>query len=284
VRELERQGHASKVGTEEQATAAAGEDTMAAAAQATAFAAESDTTAASAQATAFAAESDTTAASAQATAHSASGSSIPLGYALPPTAPRALPIISGIPEDITLAPPELCIARIRFWLPADALDLAYRTLHRCRRSVPDSLCETWVYLEIILVHFFNTHDTPLARALARRHRIIARDNYMCCGPGCTSRTNLHDHHLDPLAQGGSDDPANRASLCAGHHIGGQHAGVLDMGGWAPDHLTTKLGINPRSGEPLACYRNERRVSTECAEADLAAWRASLRNGATNAPS
>jgi hypothetical protein len=56
-----------------------------------------------------------------------------------------------------------------------------------------------------------------------------------------------------------------------------------MGGWAPDRLTTKLGINPKNGEALACYRNERRVSAECAEADLAAWRAAMRNGAKDVP-
>jgi hypothetical protein len=201
---------------------------------------------------------------------------IPLGYALPPDAPGALPKISGVPDDIALAPPELCIALIRFWLPADALRLAYRALQHCRSGTTNPLLPTWAALELILVHFIQTHDTPVARALARRHRIIARDNYQCLVPGCTSRCNLHSHHLEHQAQGGSDEDSNQATECFGHHIPGQHGGVIDMGGYAPDRLTTKLGINPRTGRALAYYRNERRVSEECAERDLAEWRAELR--------
>ncbi len=211
-----------------------------------------------------------------ATAFAASGQPVPLGYALPPSAPGALPSISGIPSDIALAPPELCLARIRFWLPTDALDLAHRALRHCRGSVRDPLGHTWVYFEIILVHFIRSLDTPQARAVARRHRIVARDQFRCRTPGCTSRANLQEHHLEPRAQGGSDDPSNQTALCAGHHLGGQHAGVIAMGGWAPDKLTTKLGINPRTQRALACYQNERRVSAEMADAALAAWRTSLR--------
>jgi hypothetical protein len=45
-----------------------------------------------------------------------------------------------------------------------------------------------------------------------------------------------------------------------------------MGGFAPDRLVFRLGINPKTGQALACYRNERRVSEAVAKADLARWR------------
>jgi hypothetical protein len=201
---------------------------------------------------------------------------VPLGYALPPGAPRALPRISGIPSDIALAPPELPIARIRFWLPKDALDLAYRALQHARSSTANPLLPTWGALELVLVHFIQTHDTPLARKLARRHRIIARDDYQCLVPGCTSCANLNAHHLEHRAQGGSDADSNQATDCFCHHVPGQHGGVIDMGGYAPDHLITKLGINPRTGIAFAYYLNERRVSRKYAERELAKWRAELR--------
>ncbi len=76
--------------------------------------------------------------------------------------------------------------------------------------------------------------------------------------------------------GGSNDPSNKTTLCAGHHIAGQHEGRIDIGGLAPHQLTTKLGIHPRTGRALACFFNERRISAQQAEAHLAQWRASWR--------
>jgi hypothetical protein len=196
---------------------------------------------------------------------------VPPGCALPPE-PGGLPRIAGLPEDLALAEAELCIAHIRFWLPSDALELAHSALDRCRYSMPDPLLRTWAYFEVILVHFISTHDTPEARRLERRHRIIARDGYRCTFPGCTSRMNFHSHHLEHQAQGGTDEEWNQATGCAGHHGRGVHAGVIEMGGFAPDRLVFRLGINPKTGQALACYRNERRVSEAVAKADLARWR------------
>jgi hypothetical protein len=173
---------------------------------------------------------------------------------------------------LALAEAELCVAQIRFWLPSDALELAHRALDRCRYSMPDPLLRLWAYFEVILDHFIHTHDTPEARRLERRHRIIARDGYRCMCPGCTSRMNFHSHHLEHQAQGGTDDEWNQATGCAGHHGPGFHSGVIEVGGFAPDRLVFRLGINPKTGQALACYRNERRVSEEEAAADLARWR------------
>jgi hypothetical protein len=51
-----------------------------------------------------------------------------------------------------------------------------------------------------------------------------------------------------------------------------------MGGFAPDDLVFMLGIHPETGQPFACYHNERRISAEEASRFLDDWRRSLREG------
>ena len=217
---------------------------------------------------------------AESTAFALDESKIPPGCAMPPE-PGGLPRISGFPKDLALAEAELCIAQIRFWMPSDALDLAHRALDRCRYSMPDPLLRIWTYFEVILVHFIGTHDTPEARKLERRHRIIARDGYRCIVSGCTSRTNFNSHHLRSRAQGGTNHEWNQGSTCWGHHVPGVHAGIIEIGGFAPDRLVIRLGIDQRTGQALVCYRNERRVSPEVAAEDLARWRQFWRDRQSN---
>jgi hypothetical protein len=202
---------------------------------------------------------------------------VPTGCALPPKVDGELPRIVGLPDDLALAEAERCVARIRFWLPSDALALAHRALDRCRSSMPNRLLLTWAYFEVILVHFIHTHDTEEARRLARRHRIIARDDYRCLFPGCTSCTNFDSHHIRHRSQGGTNHDSNQVSGCGSHHRRGVHTGVIEMGGFAPDRLIFRMGINPKTGRALVCYRNERRVTEEVAAAELARWRAIWRD-------
>ena len=92
---------------------------------------------------------------------------------------------------------------------------------------------------------------PRAR---RPDAVIERDGYRCLVPGCTSRWNLHDHHVEFRSAGGSDTAGNRVTLCAFHHLRCLHAGLLRVRGRAPDDLVFELGL--RSGlPPLACYRS-----------------------------
>ena len=84
--------------------------------------------------------------------------------------------------------------------------------------------------------------------------VIVRDGYRCAVPGCTSRRNLHDHHVTFRSAGGSDGPANRVTLCAFHHQRCLHVGLLRVRGSAPDALVFELGLRP--GAPaLARYRS-----------------------------
>jgi len=83
--------------------------------------------------------------------------------------------------------------------------------------------------------------------------VVERDGYRCAVPGCTSRGNLHDHHIRFRSAGGSDAPGNRITLCAFHHQRCLHAGLLRVSGCAPDGLFFELGS--RAGAPpLVCYR------------------------------
>lgn len=84
---------------------------------------------------------------------------------------------------------------------------------------------------------------PSAR---RPDPIIERDGYLCAVPGCTSRRNLHNHHVAFRSAGGSDAADNRVTLCAFHHLRSVHAGRMRIRGLAPDRLIFEL--------PLGVYR------------------------------
>jgi hypothetical protein len=84
--------------------------------------------------------------------------------------------------------------------------------------------------------------------------VFARDGWRCTAPGCTSLRNLHDHHIRFRSAGGSDNLANRTTLCAFHHLRGIHAGQLRCVGSAPDGLRWEMGIRPGQ-RPLMAYRS-----------------------------
>jgi hypothetical protein len=91
--------------------------------------------------------------------------------------------------------------------------------------------------------------------------VIVRDGYRCAMPGCMSRRNLQDHHIEFRSHGGSEELGNRITLCAFHHHRGVHAGWIRIRGTAPDGLIFEM--------PLACYRSGdvllRESSTTAAE-------------------
>lgn len=85
--------------------------------------------------------------------------------------------------------------------------------------------------------------------------VFERDGYRCAVPGCTSRRNLHDHHITFRSAGGSDDLGNRITLCAFHHQRCLHAGLLRVRGHAPHDLVFELGVGSSGAPPLARYRS-----------------------------
>ncbi len=88
--------------------------------------------------------------------------------------------------------------------------------------------------------------------MPREHQVFARDEWRCTVPGCTSRRNLHDHHIRFRSAGGSDALENRTTLCAWHHLRGVHAGIVRIRGRAPGALRFELGVRPPQ-PPLVAY-------------------------------
>ena len=83
--------------------------------------------------------------------------------------------------------------------------------------------------------------------LPKKHRVFARDGWRCTVPGCTGYRNLHDHHVVFRSAGGSDELANRTTLCVWHHLRAIHAGLARCVGQAPGRLRFALGL--RQGQP-----------------------------------
>ena len=99
------------------------------------------------------------------------------------------------------------------------------------------------------------------RRLPPAHRVFERDGWRCTVPGCSSLTNLHDHHIVLRSAGGSDDLVNRTTLCAWHHLRGVHGGVVRCVGKAPSDLRFELGVRPGARPLLGFGPGERRVAT-----------------------
>jgi len=89
---------------------------------------------------------------------------------------------------------------------------------------------------------------------SRPDPVIERDGYRCAVPGCSSRRNLHNHHLIFRSAGGSDAPVNRLTLCAFHHQRGIHSWRLRIQGHAPAGLLFELGLRPGT-PPILRYRS-----------------------------
>ncbi len=110
-------------------------------------------------------------------------------------------------------------------------------------------------------------ERMIARALlewtsAPRHRdpVFERDGWRCTVPGCSSRRNLHDHHVTFRSRGGDNARGNRTTVCAAHHLHGIHAGIVQASGLAPHGIAWQLGCRP-GAPPLMrlhgdCYVSE----------------------------
>jgi hypothetical protein len=152
------------------------------------------------------------------------------------------------------APAEICWAR--FMGPADVVQLFKAVLCTVRRQIEREtgrLPTSGEALGAMLDHAFGTWGFP-DEEVAARHKIYARDGWRCAAPGCSSLQNLHDHHIRFRSAGGSDDAANRVTLCAFHHLRGVHAGLLRCVGKAPDGLRWEMGIR-RGVTPVLAYRS-----------------------------
>jgi len=107
-----------------------------------------------------------------------------------------------------------------------------------RKWIPESEC-----LRMILQHFVDTWEPVLKQRNTLQRRVLARDRGYCQVPIC-SLAAAQGHHIDYRSAGGSDEPENLVSLCAGHHLHGVHMGYVRVRGKAPDRLHWQLGVRP----------------------------------------
>ena len=161
------------------------------------------------------------------------------------------------------APRETCT--VRAILDADVARLLRAVLCSVQRRIERQtgrLPTPGEALGAMLAHALRAWGADDAQ-VRRSHAIFARDAWRCVVPGCTSMRNLHDHHITFRSAGGSNDPGNRVTLCAFHHLRGVHAGLVRCTGRAPDGLRFALGVRP-DGPSLAVYGSGDRMLASAA--------------------
>jgi hypothetical protein len=145
-------------------------------------------------------------------------------------------------------------ATIVFCAPREVARLFRAVLCTVRRRLGGTEGEVFDAMVLHAIHEWE-RSSPLPRS---RYRVYARDGWRCTAPGCSSRRNLHDHHIRFRSKGGSDELWNRTTLCAWHHLRGVHARVLRCRGSAPQGLRFDLGVRSE-GPPLVAYVGDRVV-------------------------
>ncbi|MEO6027681.1 MAG: HNH endonuclease signature motif containing protein [Candidatus Binatia bacterium] len=157
------------------------------------------------------------------------------------------------------SPPALEVsdAEIRFTGPASVVALLRDVLD----AFADGAEPRWTALERLLRHVI-THweNTP------RHHDpVFARDGWRCTVPACSSRRNLHDHHLRFRSRGGDNARDNRTTVCAAHHLHGIHDGTIQASGTAPYAIEWQLGVRART-TPFLTFVGDRYGTPETSDA------------------
>ena len=148
---------------------------------------------------------------------------------------------------------EVCDVEIQFAAPVSVVALFREALD----AFAEPGAPRWSALERVLQHVITYWEaTP-------RHRdpIFARDGWRCIVPGCSSRRNLHDHHLKYRSRGGGNERENRSAVCVAHHLHGIHPGTIRAWGTAPGDVHWQLGVRS-DGPPLLSYVGDRRCADE----------------------
>jgi hypothetical protein len=130
---------------------------------------------------------------------------------------------------------------IRFYGPASVIELLQCAVSAYReRGEP-----AWYGMARLLLHVVRYWES------LPKHRdpVFERDGWRCGVPGCTSRCNLHDHHVVFRSRGGGNERDNRVAVCAGHHQRGIHDMRMRATGLAPHGIVWELGLRA-TGPPL----------------------------------
>lgn len=123
------------------------------------------------------------------------------------------------------APFEIADAEIRFVGPTSVVALFRDALDVC--DVPG--LPRWRALERLLTRVIADWEAEPSH----RDPVFGRDGWRCTVPGCSSRRNLHDHHVRFRSHRGDNRRSNRTTVCAAHHLHGIHGGTIRVSGAAP---------------------------------------------------
>ena len=134
---------------------------------------------------------------------------------------------------------EVCDAEIGFTGPASVVAL-FRDAIDAHRAPGTPL---WAALERLLSHVVRDWEAEPGHP----DPVFARDSWRCAVPACSSRRELHDHHIVWRSHGGDDELENRLAVCMAHHLRGIHRFVIRVTGTAPSNVRWQLGL--RDGAP-----------------------------------
>jgi hypothetical protein len=150
-------------------------------------------------------------------------------------------VFSAAGQEETSFGSALLDAEIRFRAPGTvALLFRWAVYARYRPGEP-----VWMGLLRLLEHV-RAYWLGLPK---HRDPIFERDGWRCAVPACSSRRNLHDHHVEFKSRGGGNERENRVAVCASHHQHAIHRGVLRASGNANVGLDWELGCRG-ADEPL----------------------------------
>jgi len=152
------------------------------------------------------------------------------------------------------------MGRVHFSAPASVAALWRQTLAEVRRVEGGCLFD-WQAVSRVLEAFMSTWDDETSRKKRREHRIMERDGWQCTVPACSSKRDLHAHHVRFRSQGGEDEEWNLTTLCVGHHLHAVHgpaAGTVRVSGRAPYGLRWEMG-GGLGGPPAFVFEGERCV-------------------------
>jgi hypothetical protein len=147
--------------------------------------------------------------------------------------------------------------QVRFWAPLDVARLWRHALAVCRlvdaaEGGAGEALEDWECVDRMIACFRQSMEVKGDAAWRRRYRVFERDGWRCRVPGCSSRRNLHEHHVVFRSQGGGDGDDNLVAVCATHHLRVVHAGHARCRRLPDGSLLWELGAGG-ADPPLARY-------------------------------
>jgi hypothetical protein len=143
--------------------------------------------------------------------------------------------------------------QIRVFVPVAVAILVEETLQALRRG---SEPRGRVFERMLALAMLEWLSVP-----PHRDPIFERDGWRCAVPACSSRRDLHDHHVRFRSLGGGGELGNRVTVCAAHHLRAIHMGRIRASGTAPHAIVWQMPFGRLLGDrylaPATTHTNPR---------------------------